>query len=48
LQKRKGYFAGSERFESITGKGVVGTVNGKKIRLNAKLMEQNNRKLRMI
>jgi cation transport ATPase len=28
--KRKGYFAGSEIFESITGK-VVGTVNGKKI-----------------
>jgi Cu2+-exporting ATPase len=28
-------------FESITGKGVVGTVNGKKIAL-AKLMEQNN------
>jgi Cu2+-exporting ATPase len=36
-------------FESITGKGVVGTVNGKKIALgNAKLMEQNNSKTRMI
>jgi Cu2+-exporting ATPase len=31
-------------FESITGKGVVGTVNGKKIAGNAKLI-QNNRKL---
>jgi Cu2+-exporting ATPase len=32
-------------FESITGKGVVGTVNGKKIALgNTKLMEQNNSK----
>jgi Cu+-exporting ATPase len=32
-------------FESITGKGVVGTVNGKKIALgNEKLMEQNNSK----
>jgi Cu2+-exporting ATPase len=31
-------------FESITGKGVVGTVNGKKSRGNAKLMEQNNSK----
>jgi hypothetical protein len=33
-------------FESITGKGS-GTVNGKKLG-NAKLMEQNNSKTRMI
>jgi Cu2+-exporting ATPase len=47
--KAKRLLCWKKDFESITGKGVVGTVNGKKIALgNAKLMEQNNSKTRMI
>jgi Cu2+-exporting ATPase len=36
-KSEKGYFAGRKIFESITGKGVVGTVNGKKLRLKCKI-----------
>jgi Cu2+-exporting ATPase len=35
--KAKRLLARSERFESITGKGVVGTVNGKKITWKCKI-----------
>ncbi|WP_209403686.1 heavy metal translocating P-type ATPase [Pseudozobellia sp. WGM2] len=42
-KEQKKEFLKAERFHAVTGKGVEGTVNGKKVALgNAKMMEQAN------